>query len=161
VYPFKRLNVWVKAHELTLLVFRLTEGASGRRYPGLVNQLRRAVATIPANIAEGAGHSTDPQLNRFLEVAMASAHEADYHLLLAKELEILTARDHAKLEARVTEVRQMLSGLRKKVLERIRSTPPARARRNRATVGGETSGAKRKETEQGEGHRASPLPPVS
>jgi four helix bundle protein len=134
MHPFRRLKVWSKAHELTVLVYRKTEDGSHAQFAGLASQLRRATATIPANIAEGAGHSTDPQFNRFLEIALASANEADYHLLLAKELGLITAHDHAKLEARLAEVRQMLVGLRKKVLERIRSDAPRRARRERSTV---------------------------
>jgi four helix bundle protein len=121
VYPFRRLSVWEKAHELTLRVFNATEGAQYRKFPGLVGQLRRAIAAIPANIAEGAGHSTDPQFNRFLEIAVASAHEADYHMLLAKDLQVLSSREYAQLEARLSEVRQMLIGLRKRVMERMRT----------------------------------------
>ena len=120
MYPFRRLAVWEKAHALTLRSFLLTESASGSRFAGLVAQYRRAVASIPANIAEGAGHSTDPQFNRFLEIAIASSMEADYHLLLARDLGIISGKDYAQLEARLSEVRQMLVGLRKRVLERMR-----------------------------------------
>ena len=121
MYPFRRLSVWEKSHELTLRVYRLTDGTMTRRYPGLASQLRRSVAAVPANIAEGAGHATDPQFNRYLEIALASAREADYHLLLAKDLEAITERDYAVLEARLSEVQGMLMGLRKRVLERVRS----------------------------------------
>ena len=137
MYPFRRLAVWEKAHALTLRSFLLTESASGKRFPGLVAQYRRAVASIPANLAEGAGHSTDPQFNRFLEIAIASSHEADYHLLLARDLELISGKDYAQLEARLSEVRQMLVGLRKRVVERMRvagtkrvGERPTRARRN-------------------------------
>jgi four helix bundle protein len=120
MYPFRRLAVWEKAHELTLRVYRATDGSVFRRYPALSSQLRRAVSSIPANIAEGAGHATQPQFNRFLEIAIASAREADYHLLLAKDLGVVSTRDYAVLEARLGEVQGMLVGLRKRVLERVR-----------------------------------------
>jgi four helix bundle protein len=120
MYSFRRLAVWEKSHELTLKSFLLTEGARANRFPGLVAQFRRAVASIPANLAEGAGHSTDPQFNRFLEMAIASSLEADYHLLLARDLGMIDSKQYAQLEARLTEVRQMLTGLRKRVLERLR-----------------------------------------
>jgi four helix bundle protein len=121
MYPFRRLSVWVKAHELTLRIYRTTDGPFARRYPSLSDQLRRAVSAIPANIAEGAGHASDPQFDRCLEIALASAREADYHLLLAKDLGALSSRDHAILEARLGEAQGMMVGLRKRVLERIRS----------------------------------------
>ncbi len=120
MYPFRKLSVWEKAHALTLRAYAVTDGVVARRYPVLCSQLRRAIASIPANIAEGAGHSTDPQFNRFLEIALASAREADYHLLLAKDLSAIAAKDYAILEARLSEVQGMLMGLRKRVLERIR-----------------------------------------
>jgi four helix bundle protein len=120
MYPFRRLSVWEKAHELTLRVYRATDGPAGKRFPGLASQLRRAIAAVPANIAEGAGHASDAQFNRFLEIALASAHEADYHLLLARDLEQVSAREYAQLEARLGEVQAMLIGLRKRVNERTR-----------------------------------------
>ncbi len=120
MYPFRRLSVWTKAHALTIRAYQLTDGAVWRRYPVLCSQLRRAISSIPANIAEGAGHSTDAQFNRFLEIALASAHEADYHLLLAKDLDAIAVRDYATLEARLSEVQGMLIGLRKRVQERLR-----------------------------------------
>jgi len=136
MYPFRRLTVWVKAHELTLRVYQATDGPIGRKFPGLAAQLRRAAASIPANLAEGTGHSTDPQFNRFIEIAQASAREADYHLLLARDLEAIPSRDYATL----SEVRGMLFSLRKRVQERMRQngkksgrpgTPPPPATSNR------------------------------
>ena len=129
MYPFRKLTVWEKAHALTLRTYAQTDGVISTRYPALCSQLRRAIASIPANIAEGAGHSTDPQFNRYLEIALASAREADYHLLLAKDLGAITEKEYAVLEARLSEVQGMLMGLRKRVLERIRGSKPT-VRRN-------------------------------
>jgi four helix bundle protein len=133
MYPFRKLTVWEKAHELTLRIYRVTEGSVSRRYPSLTSQLRRAVSSIPANIAEGAAQASDAQFNRYLLIAIASANEAEYHLLLAKDLDAISTRDFAVLEARVGVVKGMLAGLRKRVLERVRKTgrrmpPPQSAR---------------------------------
>lgn len=121
MYPFRRLTVWVKAHALTLRVYGITDDAGWRRYPGLASQLRRSISSIPANLAEGAGHATDALFNRYLGIALASSRESDYHLLLAKDLGIITERDYAILEARLSEVQGMLMGLRKRVAERART----------------------------------------
>ena len=121
MHPFRRLAVWEKAHELTVRVHRATEGIAIHRSPGLSSQLRRSVAAIPTNIAEGTGHSSQAQFNRFLEIALASASEADYQLLLAKDLDLISAKEYAQLEARLSEVRAMLLGLRKRVLERAKA----------------------------------------
>jgi four helix bundle protein len=121
MYPFRKLSVWVKAHALTLRAYEATDGPMTRRYPGLSTQLRRAIAAIPANIAEGTGHASQAQFNRYLEIAIASSHEAQYHLLLARDLLAISSKDYAGLEARLSEVRGMLMGLRKRVLERVRT----------------------------------------
>ncbi len=123
--PFRRLAVWEKAHELTLRVHRATEGGAMHRSPGLGAQLRRSITAIPTNIAEGSGHSSQAQFSRFLEIAIASAAEADYQLLLAKDLDLFSGKEYAQLEARLSEVRAMLVALRKRVVERSKSTQPS------------------------------------
>ncbi len=131
--------MWTKAHELTLRVYKATDGVVHRRYPGLTSQLRRAVASIPANIAEGAGHSTSPQFNRFIQIAQASAREADYHLLLARDLGVFSSKEYAILEARIDEIQAMLYGLRRRVQERVRR--PRRA--DSSSESGEQEGSKK------------------
>jgi four helix bundle protein len=121
MFPFRRLVVWEKAHALTVRVYIATEAQACRRYPAVTSQLRRAIAAVPANIAEGAGHASQAQFNRYLELAVVSAREADYHLLLARDLEMLSSKEYAILEARTSEVQAMLMSLRKRVLERKRS----------------------------------------
>ncbi|MFM8566978.1 MAG: four helix bundle protein [Gemmatimonadota bacterium] len=112
---FRRLNVWVRSHELTLRVYRLTDGPRFGRYLGLASQLRRAVSAIPANLAEGAGHASQAQFNRYLEIAIASSHEALYLLLLAKDLTAIDETAYTQLEARMIEVQAKLVSLRRRV----------------------------------------------
>jgi four helix bundle protein len=112
---FKKLAVWEKSHELVLEVYRVTARLPERNYPGLISQLRRASASIPANIVEGCGHASQAEFARFLQLAGASALEVAYHLLLARDLGALTAVQYARLEARTIQVRQMLGGLFRRV----------------------------------------------
>ena len=122
--------MWEKAHALTVRVYQLTEGGTMHRFPGLSAQLRRSVAAVPTNIAEGSGHVSAAQFNRFLEIALASASEADYQLLLAKDLSMVSNKEYAQLEARISEVRAMLVGLRRRVLEQ-RGKPSSRTAKAR------------------------------
>lgn len=69
---------------------------------GLTSQIRRASASIPANIAEGCGRGTDADFARFLQIAMGSASELEYHLLLAPDLGFLNCLQHEKLNSQVT-----------------------------------------------------------
>jgi four helix bundle protein len=78
---------------------------------GLTSQLRRAAASIPANIAEGSGRGGNNEMARFLQIAMGSAHEVEYHLLLARDLGFLDATAYQRLEEQILEVGRMLRGL--------------------------------------------------
>ncbi len=92
---FKSLKAWGKAHELTLRIYNATKSFPKDELFGLTSQLRRAGASIPANIAEGCGRNGDAELARFLSIAAGSASEVEYHLLLAHDLNYLS---HAEYE---------------------------------------------------------------
>ena len=108
---FRDLSVWQKAHELTLSVYRTTASFPREELYGLTSQLRRSCASIPANLAEGCGRNGDAELARFCSIAMGSASELEYHLLLAKDLKLIKPKDHDDLAARATELKRMLAGL--------------------------------------------------
>ncbi|MGA2475886.1 MAG: four helix bundle protein [Terriglobia bacterium] len=106
---FKKLTVWEKGHRLTLAVYKATAQFPKDELYGLTSQIRRASASIPANIAEGCGRTGRAELGRFLQVAMGSASELQYHLLLAHDLAILGEPEYRSLEGQVVEVKRMLS----------------------------------------------------
>jgi len=108
---FRQLQVWQKAHQLTLAVYRITKSFPRDESYGLTAQLRRSSSSISANLAEGCGRSGDAEFSRFCWIAMGSASELDYHLLLASDLAMITASDHTALAAQLDEVKAMLSGL--------------------------------------------------
>ena len=115
VKDFRDLQVWQKAHHLTLAVYRRTASfPSDERY-GLTTQLRRSSSSIAANLAEGCGRNGDAELARFCSIAMGSASELDYHLLLARDLKLLKVTDYAELARHTTEVKRMLTGLLRKL----------------------------------------------
>ncbi|HJX84648.1 MAG TPA: four helix bundle protein [Candidatus Angelobacter sp.] len=119
---FRDLKVWEKAHELALACYARTANFPKQEIFGLTSQIRRSGASIGANIAEGCGRRGNAELHRFLQMAMGSASELEYHLLLSRDLEFLSPHDHSALEAQVTEVKRMLASLIRKVdLERNRS----------------------------------------
>jgi four helix bundle protein len=119
----RKLDVWEKAHELAVRVYTETQQLSGRPFPGLTAQMRRAASSIPANIAEGCGHDSQRELARFLQHALASAHELQYHLLLAKDVQLLPSASYARMDARAVQVSQMLGGLLRKVRAQVKPLP--------------------------------------
>jgi len=72
--------------------------------------LRRAALSIPTNIAEGCGRSTETELTRFMDIASGSASEVDYLLYLAMELKYIDSEKYKPLNNELTEIRKMLSG---------------------------------------------------
>jgi four helix bundle protein len=115
VKDFKELRVWSKAHELTVSVYVITRTFPKDEMYGLTSQVRRSAASIGANIAEGCGRRSDGELCRFLQIARGSASETEYHLLLAKDLGLLSESDFRKAEQKVLEVQRMLTALVQKV----------------------------------------------
>jgi four helix bundle protein len=111
VEDFKSLKVWAKAHELTLIVYVETRSFPRDEVYGLTSQLRRAAASIGANIAEGCGRRSDADMKRFLQIARGSASELEYHLLLAKDLRFLELNNFENMDGRVLEIQRMLAGL--------------------------------------------------
>ena len=112
---FRELKVWHKAHHLTLLIYKVTASFPREEVYGLTSQIRRACASIPANIAEGCGRKGDAEFGRFLQIAMGSACELEYHLLLAHDLSFLSSAHYERLSEDVTEVKRMLTSLLQKV----------------------------------------------
>jgi four helix bundle protein len=83
---FRDLLVWQKAHQFALAVYRLTESFPDREKFGFSHQMRRAAASIPANIAEGFGKRSQAEKARFLNIAEGSLEESRYYLILTHDL---------------------------------------------------------------------------
>ena len=111
---FRNLEVWNKAHKLTLDIYRLTESFPRAEVFGLSIQLRRAAASIATNLAEGCGRA-QVEFGRFLQIAVGSACEVEYQLLLSRDLGLIRAEQYDALVANVLEVKRMLNGLLKRV----------------------------------------------
>lgn len=112
---FRSLNVWKKAHLLTLEIYKSTAGFPREELFGLTSQMRRCSASIGANIAEGCGKRGNNEFHRFLQIASGSASELDYHLLLARDLSFLNEMEYEGLQSQLTELRKMLTSLSQKV----------------------------------------------
>jgi len=110
---FKKIQVWQKAHTFVLRIYKTTESFPRDELFGLTSQIRRAAASIPTNIAEGAGRETQKEFSRFIHVASGSASEVEYQLLLAHELGYIAREEYIQLEANINEIKKMLHGFAK------------------------------------------------
>ncbi len=112
---FKELKVWEKAHQLALTAYKATNLFPKEELFGLTSQIRRAAASVPANIAEGRGRGGDAELARFLRIALGSASELEYHFILARDLGFLNEAQYRNLDGSTTEVKRMLTVLIQKL----------------------------------------------
>lgn len=112
---FRDLLVWQKAHQLTLEIYRVTKKFPTDERFGLTSQIRRAVASVPTNIAEGCGRGSDADLGRFLQIAMGSASETEYQIQLAKDLRYIEIDEAEQLTALIQETKRMLASFLKKL----------------------------------------------
>ena len=96
---FRKLIVWQKAHQLVILVYKLTEKFPKHEMFGLTSQLRRAMVSVPANVAEGYGAGGKGQFGRYLDIAQGSLAEAEYYLILAQDLSYITPSQYEQTES--------------------------------------------------------------
>ena len=89
MHNFRRLTVWQKAHAATIEIERLLDRIPRRHNVDLISQIRRAATAIPANIVLGSGRVSDRDFSRYLDIALASAAETEYHLQLAADTGML------------------------------------------------------------------------
>ena len=108
---FKQLKVWQKAMSFAELIYQYTgRFPTSERY-GLQSQIRRAVVSISANIAEGCGKSTRKDFIRFLHIAYGSVKEVENYLILASRLNYLNSKQVEEATPRCHEVSKMLFSL--------------------------------------------------
>jgi four helix bundle protein len=112
---FRNLKVWQKSHSVVLSVYKTTGTFPKHELFGLTSQMRRSAYSIPTNIAEGCGRGSDADFARFLQMAMGSACELEYQLLLACDLQYLTSDNAKRVSDDVIEIKRMLSALIQKL----------------------------------------------
>ena len=116
---FRELNVWEKAHRLTLQVYRITKNFPSDERFGLTVQLRRAAASVPTNIAEGCGRDSERELARFMSIAAGSASEVEYQMFLACDLNYIQDETYRELNQQANEVKKMLNSFIQKLTAQI------------------------------------------
>ncbi len=112
---FKKLKVWRKSHALALNVHRVATRIRGRDQIALRSQMLRAAMSVPANIVEGTGKGSAAEFCRYLSIAVGSTSELEYHLIMGRDLRILSNTDFDSLHGEAVEIRRMLCGLISKV----------------------------------------------
>ncbi|MEX2582141.1 MAG: four helix bundle protein [Gemmatimonadota bacterium] len=106
---YRKLLVWQRAHALVLAVYQVTTALPKDEMYGLTSQTRRAAVSVAANIAEGSGRGTQPELARFCRIAHGSLNELEYHLLLTRDLSYVADDTFQELARTISGLRRMLT----------------------------------------------------
>jgi len=116
---FRDLQIWERSHGFTLAIYRVTQAFPKAEIYGLMSQMRRSTSSIPTNIAEGCGRSTERDFARFLDNAMGSASELEYQLILACDLEYIDRETYNKTSEELIEIKRMLNAF----IQKLRANP--------------------------------------
>lgn len=108
---FKKLLVWQKSYDLTLQIYKLSKSFPKDELYGMTSQLRRAAASIVANISEGYERNHRKEYLQFLHISRGSLGEVETYLMLARDLEYLEKKEYDELECKRSEVARLLQGL--------------------------------------------------
>jgi four helix bundle protein len=109
----REYQVFKKAHEGVLLIYRLTAKFPAEERFGLASQMRRSSYSIPMNLVEGAGRESEGEFGHFVNIAKGSCDELIYQLDLAKDLNYIAENDHDDLSNFYDQIARMLYNLRK------------------------------------------------
>ena len=115
VHNFRELIVWKKSIELSNRVYQLTKTFPSSELYALTSQMQRAVVSIAANIAEGAGRVTDKDFAHFLSIALGSAYELETELVLAQNFGYVDELVCSEMSSLIVEVQKMLCNLINKI----------------------------------------------
>ena len=90
---------------------------SKRRGLWLTSQIRRAAASVPTNVSEGCGRTSDKEFNYFLNIALGSANETEYLLILSKDLNYITSESFEKLNHEINIIKSKIYTLKQKLIQ--------------------------------------------
>ena len=108
---YRKVKVWGKSHILVKDLYYATSKYPKEELFGITSQLRRACSSIPTNIAEGCGRSSDADFRRFLYIAFGSANEVEYLIFLSYELNYLHRSQFIDYNNKIVEIKKMLAGM--------------------------------------------------
>ena len=112
---FKKYDVWQLSHLLTLEIYKLTSLFPKEEMYGLTSQIRRATSSIPTNISEGCGRNSDKEFNQFLNIALGSANETEYLIILSKDLNYISEEQFSDLDSKINTIKSKIYKLKEKL----------------------------------------------
>ena len=112
---FKKYDIWKLSHQFTLTIYSISTSFPKDETYNLISQIRRSSLSIPTNIAEGCGRNSDKEFNQFLNIALGSATETEYLILLAKDLNYLNEVNYLLLDQQINTIKSKIYTLKNKL----------------------------------------------
>ena len=112
---FKKYDIWQLSHLLTLEIYKITTVFPKEEIYGLTSQIRRATSSIPTNISEGCGRNSDKEFNQFLNIALGSANETEYLIILSKDLNYISEEQFSDLDFKINTIKSKIYKLKEKL----------------------------------------------
>lgn len=112
---FKKYDIWKLSHALTLKIYNITKSYPKEEIYGIISQIRRASSSIPTNISEGCGRDSDLEFNRFLTIALGSASEVEYLIILSKDLNFIDENSFICITEEINVIKRKIYSLKQKL----------------------------------------------
>jgi four helix bundle protein len=119
MHNYKELKIWNEGMVLAKMVYRAAHLFPGNEQYGLTSQIKRSVVSIPSNIAEGAGRSSDKEFSHFLSIALGSAFELETQIILAHDFDFLSQGQFEEISGQLIKVQKMVNGFRMSIIQKI------------------------------------------
>lgn len=113
MHNFKELNIWNEAKDYSVLIYKMTSNFPASEIYGITSQIKRAVISIPSNIAEGAGRNSDKDFSRFIAISLGSSFELETQLIIANELDFIDNEKFKELIETLSKIQKMLVNFQK------------------------------------------------
>ena len=118
-YAFENMKAWQEARELVVEVYQLLDRFPKFENYALCDQIRRAIVSVPSNLAEGSGRTSVKEQLHFYEIAYGSLMETYNQLIIAADLKYIGEHDLDALRPKIDTVARMLNGLRSALQKKL------------------------------------------
>jgi four helix bundle protein len=114
---FKKYDIWQLSHSFTLKIYTNTSFFPKDEKYGITSQIRRASSSIPTNISEGCGRNSDKEFNQFLNIALGSASETEYLIILSRDLNYIDMETFEILEKEINTIKSKIYKLKQILIQ--------------------------------------------
>ena len=118
-YAFENMNAWQEARKLVVAVYQLLDKFPTTEKYALCDQIRRAIVSVPSNLAEGSGRISTKEQLHFYEIAYGSLMESYNQLIIAKDLNYIDEEHLNEIQQQIDVVARMINGLRSSIKKKL------------------------------------------